>query len=328
MNTSTTMLTHESASPGGQRSTSGLFTATTFWRVAILAVLFVFLNFQSLQRLVLKWYSDPNWSHGFLIPLFSIYFVLIHRDRVSAAMESGKPSWVGLIALIGAIGAVFFAFYYQSDFLREISMLAVLVSMVLFLGGWAVLKACWLPLAFLLFAIPIPYSLPLPFVDDYQGFLGALQKAAAVAGVYVLKLFGVDAFNRGVLVSMEFMRDGQLIEHTLNVEEACSGIRSLIAFFAIAVAMSYLSDRPNWQRVIMALSAIPIAIFCNMLRVGGTGLIYRFGKPEWATGFLHKFEGMAMLVPAMLLLLGLGYFLNQLFIEEVPEELELPKNEP
>ena len=327
MSTATTTITHEGAAPGERPSANGLFTATTFWRIAILAALFVFLNFQSLQRLVLKWYSDPNWSHGFLIPLFSIYFVLIHRDRVAAAMAKSKPSWIGLIALIGAIGAVFFSFYHQSDFLREISMLAVLVSVVLFLGGWAVLKACWLPLAFLMFAIPIPYMLPLPIFGDYQGFLGALQKAAAVAGVNVLKLFGVDAYNRGVLVSMEFMRNGELIEHTLNVEEACSGIRSLIAFFAIAVAMAYLSDRPNWQRVVMALSAIPIAIFCNMLRVGGTGLIYRFGKPEWATGFLHKFEGMAMLIPAMLLLVGLGYFLNQLFIEEVPEELELPKNE-
>jgi exosortase/archaeosortase family protein len=90
-----------------------------------------------------------------------------------------------------------------------------------------------------------------------------------------------------------------------------------MTFISVAIAVAFLSQRPFWQRVIVSISAIPIAIFCNVMRVTGTGLLYRYEGPDWAEGFTHQFVGLIMLVPAFFMILSVCWVLDHLFVEEL-----------
>jgi exosortase/archaeosortase family protein len=112
--------------------------------------------------------------------------------------------------------------------------------------------------------------------------------------------------------------------HSLNVAEACAGMRSLMTFISVGGAVAFLSMRPLWQKVLITLSAIPIAIFCNVMRVSGQGLLDRYVSHLWSQGFAHQFAGIVMLVPGFLLILAVGWFLDQIFVE-VADEAPRPK---
>jgi exosortase len=110
---------------------------------------------------------------------------------------------------------------------------------------------------------------------------------------------------------------------TLQVAEACAGLRSLMTFISVGAAVAFLSNRPLWQKIIITLSAIPIAIFCNVMRVTGQGLLDHYWSHEVSEGFAHQFVGLVMLVPAFFLILLVGWLLDQLFVEEVDEPAPL-----
>jgi exosortase/archaeosortase family protein len=106
---------------------------------------------------------------------------------------------------------------------------------------------------------------------------------------------------------------------TLNVAEACAGLRSLMTFISIAAAVAFLSSRPLWQKFVITLSAVPIAISCNVARVTGQGLLDHYVSQEMSDGFAHQFVGLAMLIPAFFLILVVGWLLDKMFVEEVDE---------
>jgi exosortase len=177
------------------------------------------------------------------------------------------------------------------------------------LCGWRVMKVAWFPIAFLVCAIPWPGLV-------YSKVASPLQRLAANMAVGIMNILGVDSSASGTKI---FISSGVFgtAPHALNVAEACAGLRSLMTFISVAIAVAFLSVRPFWQRIIISLSAIPIAIFCNVMRVTGTGLLYRYGGPEWAEGFTHQFVGLVMLVPAFFLILMVCWVLDHLFVEEV-----------
>jgi exosortase len=118
------------------------------------------------------------------------------------------------------------------------------------------------------------------------------------------------------------MGDGLLAPmRSLNVAEACAGLRSLMTFISVGAAVAFLSSRPLWQKIIMTLSAIPIAISCNVMRVAGQGLLHNYVSEKLSESFAHQFVGLVMLVPAFFLILLVGWLLDQIFVEEV----EAPK---
>ncbi len=125
---------------------------------------------------------------------------------------------------------------------------------------------------------------------------------------------GMEATADGVIIDVIY--NGQRLEPPLNVAEACSGMRLLMAFLALGVAMAYLHYRPIWQRLILLAVTIPIAIFCNIIRVTITGFIYVLGNPEYAQGIWHDFLGMAMLPLAFLLYGFIAWFMENIFTEE------------
>ena len=140
------------------------------------------------------------------------------------------------------------------------------------------------------------------------------QIAATVATALLNLMGGVDATANGVIIDIIYK--GQRLEPALDVAEACSGMRLLMAFLALGVAMAYLHYRPMWQRVVLLVSTIPIAILCNIIRVTVTGFIYVLADPAYTQGIYHDMLGLAMLPLAFSFYGFLGWFMSSLFVED------------
>ncbi len=284
----------------------GELSAHSYIKIFIIAVL-VFLVFKNnIMSIVTRW-ADPSWSHGILIPLFSLY--LLNQNKEEILTLNPKPNYLGFVLLIACL--VFYPLnivHFQFGYLNSLVVIGVIASIVLFLGGWKLVKYSWLPVLFLIFAIPLPQRIYVRVTMPMRIL------AANVASTLLALAKGVTATANGVVIDV--MVNGTRLEPPLNVAEACSGMRLLMAFLALGVAMAYLHYRPLWQRLVLLASIIPIAIFCNMVRVTTTGFIYIFGNPKYAQGIYHDMLGLMMLPLAFILYGGLAYFMSSLFIEE------------
>jgi exosortase len=280
----------------------------TYIKIAIIGGLFVYLFYNEIETIVRKWLTDSSWSHGFLIPLFSLYFIDQAKSEILNLRT--KPNYLGLFFLIFGILFYFFNVISPSGYgyFRPISMIATLGAIVLFLGGWRLVKYTWLPIMFLVFAVPLPDRIYFRLTYPMQ------ELSAKVTGVLLNLVSGMEATVSGVLIDVIYK--GQRLDPPLNVAEACSGMRLLMAFLALGVAMAYLHYRPIWQRIILLASTIPIAIFCNIVRVTTTGFIYILIHPKYAQGFYHDLLGLAMLPLSFGLYGLLAMFISTLLVEE------------
>ena len=276
-------------------------------KMLIIGGLFVYLFRREIETIVHKWLTDSSWSHGFLIPLFSLYFLNQHKTQILNLQT--KPNYLGLFFLI--CGILFYPFnivHLHYAYLRPIGMIATLGAVALFLGGWGLVKYTWLPIGYLVFAVPLP-------ARYYVSLTIPMRQLAATVAAFLLNLVNdLEATASGVVVDVIYK--GQRLEPALDVAEACSGMRLLMAFLALGVAMAYLHYRPIWQRVILLVSTTPIAIFCNIVRVTVTGFIYVMIHPRYAQGIYHDMLGMAMLPLAFGLYGLLAQFMSSLFVEE------------
>jgi len=276
-------------------------------KIFIIAVLFYWLFHNEISRIVNQW-ADPSWSHGFLIPAFSLYFLNQHKKEILTLQT--RPNYLGLFLMI--FGIVFYPLNIVNPagygYFRPLGMIATLGAIVLFLGGWKLIKYSWLPIAYLVFAVPLPQRL-------YVAFTMPMQKLAAFVASLLLDIVkGMEATANGVVIDVFF--NGQHMEPSLNVAEACSGMRLLMAFLALGVAMAYLHYRPIWQRLVLLSSTIPIAVLCNIVRVTVTGFIYILWEPRYAQGLYHDLLGMLMLPLAFGLYGFLAWFMSRLFLDE------------
>jgi exosortase len=197
----------------------------------------------------------------------------------------------------------------RNDWISDVGMVITLFGTVLTLCGWRVMRVAWFPILFLICAIPWPGLF-------YSKVAMPLQELAAQVAVGVLNVCGVDATQGGTKI---FMSQPGKPDRTLNVAEACAGMRSLMTFISVGGAVGFLSHRPLWQKLIILFSAIPIAIFCNVMRVSGQGLLDHYVSEKFSESFAHQFVGLVMLMPAFFLILLVGWVLDQLFIEEHDE---------
>lgn len=286
------------------------FSSGTLVKIVALAALFVAVNWRLFVALFEVWLVDPNWTHGFVIPLFSLYLLYVRRDELLSARR--HVSFWGLPLALLSIFAMIVSFaLIRNIWFCQLSMVALLFSLVLYLGGWQIIRLTWLPIVFLVFAIPIPDLL-------YGRIALPLQEFAARFSSLLLQMVGVEinvAASHVTVVGLSGEKYG------LTVAEACSGVRSLMAFLALGVAWAYLESRPIWQRSVLAASAVPVAILCNVLRVTITTTMYVLDRPELGQDFMHTFAGMLMLIPAVLMFWGLSRFLQSFFVE-VEEDAE------
>ena len=271
------------------RQLTGIFVilaglALVFWRV--------------FGRLVDAWINDGNYSHGFLIIPIALYFVWERRARLAAAPI--QPSWFGLVMLAGGILILLAGLWGSELFLSRVALLPVIAGILVFLYGWQHFKILFFPLAFLLLMIPIPQII-------FNQIAFPLQLLASKLGEATISMVGIPVLREGnVLV---------LPSTSLEVAEACSGIRSLVSLITLGIAYGYFMDRRVWVRVLIVLSTIPVAIVANGARVAATGMAAEWIGPDKAQGFFHEFSGWIVFIFAFAMILAL----QRLIVKVAPQ---------
>lgn len=255
-----------------------------------LAVILVF--WRVLARLVNDWIGDGNYSHGFLIIPIALYFVWERRDKLAAAPL--RPSWLGLFGLAGGIATLLAGLWGSELFLSRVALLPVIAGIVLFVLGWAHLRILTFPIAFLLLMIPIPAII-------FNQIAFPLQMFASRVGEWAISTAGIPVLREGnVLI---------LAHTTLEVAEACSGIRSLVSLITLGIVYGYFMDPRPWVRALIVASAIPVAILANGARVAGTGMAAQWISPKAAEGFFHEFSGWIVFLFAFAMILIIQKFI-------------------
>ncbi len=285
----------------------------TWLFILLLAVPFFYLYRINLNDLVSVWYTNPSFSQGFVIPFISAFFIVQNWSQLKAL--PWKRSWAGLAVLVFGVGAQVLFLATGQIIFSHLTLLVVLLGLALFILGWEHMRYLWLPIAYLLFMINPPQSL-------YVKITGKLQILAAWLGVHILPFFNISATRSATQISV--LNHGQWFP--LDVAEACSGIRSLTAFLALAIALAYTTTRPMWQKIFLALCAIPVAILCNALRVALTGVFLVTLGPEWARGSTHESLGMLMLIPALFMQLGIAWVLDHIFVDASDDTAPSPSH--
>ena len=253
----------------------------------ILAVLLGAVYWKILRALAIQWWDDANYSHGFLVPLFSLYLVWQQRATLRTLPRSG--SLIGIPVILAGIGALILGDLGAENFLMRSSLIVIIAGLILFHLGTHVFRAILFPLAFLFFMVPLPgiifYAVTFP-----------LQRLAAEQAAWTLDALGVPVLLDGNII--------HLAQLSLGVTEACSGIRSLISLFAGAVAWAYLLLPVGWPLLVFVAATVPITIFANAARVVLTGLIGQYFGVQYASGFFHEFAGWAIYIFAFVSLLA------------------------
>jgi exosortase len=263
----------------------------SWWQWAILAGLTLWLYFSVLTHLVGQWWTDPNFSHGFFVPAFSLYVLWKDREQISTVPV--RPSWWGVVIFIIGLAVLVVGKLGAELFLSRTSLLLLLAGAAIFFRGWQFFRAVLFPWAFLLFMVPIPAII-------FNQVTFPLQILASKAGAHALPWLGVPVFREGNIINLPAM--------PLEVAEACSGIRSLLSLATLAIIYGYTMEKKLWIRVLLAVSALPIAVAANSLRIVGTGLLVQYWDPEKAEGFFHAFSGWLIFVVS----LGMLFALHQL----------------
>ncbi|HLY60730.1 MAG TPA: exosortase A [Terriglobia bacterium] len=258
----------------------------TFWiKAAILGLLIGYLYYRILFGLAINWWTDPNFSHGFLIPIFSGLVVWQKRKQLKALKP--KPAVFGLAVIAGSLVILILGVLGAEFFLSRSSFVFLLAGLLIYFLGWSYFRVLLFPWAFLFFMIPIP-------VIIFNQIAFPLQFLAAHMASSLLSSIGVPVLREGNIIQLPTM--------TLEVAEACSGIRSLMSLGALAVIFGYLVESRSLPRIILALASIPIAVAANGLRIMGTGLLGNYWDPDKAQGFFHEFQGWVIFVISLVML--------------------------
>ena len=272
-----------------------------------LLVSFAILYRNVIAKLVYDWGHDDNYSHGFLIVPIALYFAWERRKRLLDARR--QPSGLGLVVLLGSIMTLLAGILGAELFLTRVSIVGVIAGGVLYVLGWQHLRILTLPIAFLMLMIPIPAII-------FNQIAFPLQLMASRAGETALTFWGIPVLREGNVIV--------LANTTLEVAEACSGIRSLVSLLTLGIIYSYFTDQRQWVRIAVTLSTIPIAIVSNGLRVAGVGVAAHYFGGEVATGFVHTFSGWVLFVVAFVFLFAVMRALQALAPVRVPLDATIP----
>lgn len=240
-----------------------------------------------IRDLVWQWWDDPNYSHGFLVPIFSGFVAWQRRTKLAALAPKG--SWIGLAVFVAGIFTLILGDIGAELFLMRSSLIVIVTGLILFHLGAKILGVLAFPLAFLFFMVPLPAVL-------FYAVAFPLQNLAAQNAASMLDLLGVPVLLDGNVI--------HLSQITLGVTEACSGIRSLISLLALAVAWAYLMMPGAWAIAALVASTIPITITANAGRVVLTGLAGQWFGANYASGVYHTFSGYLIFLFAFAGLFG------------------------
>jgi exosortase len=258
----------------------------SFVSLAVFLSAFVFLYWKTLYGMAVDWYIDENYSHGFLIPFISGYILWQRKDSIKAT--EFVPSNLGMLLVMMGLGFYLIGATAGESFTMRVSMLIVLAGTIIFGYGFGLFKTISFPFFYLIFMIPLPYIL-------YDSIAFPLKLLVSKYSVDFLRVIGVPTMREGNVI--------YLVSTTLEVADACSGIRSIMSLLALSAALAYFTQRGWLKRAVLIALAIPIALFANSIRVIGTGILAsRYGSRA-AEGFFHEFAGLVIFGVAMTMLI-------------------------
>ena len=281
------------------RPSSAIWGEVPLWQASVLTVLCLWLYWSTLLHLVGQWWSDPNFSHGFFVPLFSAFVIWQERERFARVRP--HPSWSGVVVLLAGLGLLVVGRMGAELFLDRSSLLLVLAGVIILLLGWNLFRALLFPWAFLLLMIPIPTIL-------FNQITFPLQLLASKAAAAVLPLMGVPILREGNVINLPSM--------ALEVAEACSGIRSLMSLVTLAIMYGYLMEKRLWVRWLLAIASVPIAVAANSFRIIGTGLLVQYWDTNKAEGYFHASWGWIIFVISLILLYAVHGMVRFFFPEK------------
>ena len=275
-----TVLAHEPTAARDARPSLRSWPAVSL--VSLTAVVF----YPVIAGLVQNWWHDPNFSHGFVIPIFSAW--VLWRRRALLRASGTRPCHWGLIIVLGALLVTLAGSLGAEQSLPAIGLVLLLGGYVVTFWGWRALRQILFPWSLLFLMVPIPAII-------LNHITLPLQFASSQLATSLLSALGIPALRQGNVITVSVMH--------LEVAEACSGIRSLVSLTTLVVMYGYLVE-PSWlRRVVLVLCAIPIAVAANALRVFGTGVCVEYWDPAKASGFFHEFSGwVVFMISAMLVL--------------------------
>lgn len=263
----------------------------------------------------LSWWKKEDWGHAFLIPLISAWLLWQKRAWVSSARA--RVFWPGLLVVLTGIAAyVFLVVLYPNHMGQGFSLVLVVYGLALLLAGPEVTRRSFLPIAYLAFGVTLSEKIMIELTFQ-------LQLLASAGSEVMLKVIGAAG-------GFDISRDGNTLtlhsggeSHPLNVAEACSGMRMVVAFYALSVATGLFACRAWWQRIVTVLLAGPVALLMNMVRVTVLGLL-TLVDPGLAEGNAHTLIGTILLVPSLGLFLGIVWALNKVVQDETGPAKAVP----
>jgi exosortase len=300
------------------------FGTKYLWRILAISSVLAFTYATVLSKLGEAWWVDENYSHGLLIPLIIGYIIWSQRERFALAPQN-PASFLGLSVVVLAMLALWAGTAGAELFMQRMSLVLMLVGVVLYFWGFRLLRLLVVPLFLLVLAIPIPAIL-------FNKVAFPLQLFASRCAVGAMSFFEIPVLRQGNVI--ELMPLGARETKKLEVVEACSGIRSLMTLVTLAVVFAYFthprgsakgeppSDEASriesrlrkygiLRSTLIVLSAVPIAILTNALRVSGTGVLAHYYGTQIADGFFHSFSGWVIYVVAFLMLFAVGWLLDR-----------------
>ncbi len=269
-------------------------TEIPWWQILLLLAIFAVIYAPVMVDLVLDWDADDNYSHGFLIIPIAAFLVWQKRKTLSEIpLETCK--W-GLLLVAGSLVLLLVGVAGAEFFSTRVSMVGLLAGVILYLTGWRFTREIWFPIAFLLFMIPVPYIL-------YYSATFPLQLFGSKVAAVVIGLLGIPHLRQGNIIHLPD-------DYSLEVAEACSGLRSLVTLLALAALLAYWKQNSKYKSIILFFSAIPIAIGANVFRITVTAVGAYGISRKIAEDFLHELSGTIVFLFSLVCLLILSSILR------------------
>jgi exosortase D (VPLPA-CTERM-specific) len=267
-----------------QNQSSKSIIVSTSWILILLLLIYTFRS--SLEEMLQVWINVEEYSHGFFIPVISVYFLWLRR-RELRFVERFMEAWPGLILVI--VGLVLFVLGGLATLktIEQYAFVLTLTGMFTAAFGWQGLRVGTMPLLFLLFMVPFP-----PFI--LNNLSSKLQLVSSWLGVEFIRACDIMVYLEGNVIDLG--------GYKLQVVDACSGLRYLFPLASLSFLCAYLFNGPVWQKLLLFLSSAPLTLFMNSFRIGIIGILVDNWGTAMAEGFLHDFEGWIVFLLCMLLL--------------------------
>jgi exosortase D (VPLPA-CTERM-specific) len=241
-----------------------------------------------------KWETE-EYSYGYFVPFLILFFIWQRKNEL--AKVGFQSSWLGIALAIVGLFIVVVGELAAAMVVVQYGFVITLHGIAFGFLGWNAYKIVAIPLALMFFAVPLPLFL-------YHELSAALQLISSEIGVWVIRQFGISVYLEGNVI--------QLAEMKLQVVEACSGLRYLFPLTAVSFMIAYIYRAPMWKRALVFVSAIPITVLMNSVRIGLVGVTVEHWGPAMAEGILHDFEGWVIFMSSLGLILIEMMILNQI----------------